>query len=93
MAEIHHHDRLRPLDPTRHDGEPWTCATLVAHECTGPVVGAIGAYPVCANGVEAERASRVADRARMEKWAAENADMLRAEAEAEQAYERMANRY
>jgi hypothetical protein len=93
MAEIHRHDHLRPLDATRYDGEPWTCQTSEPHLCEGPVVGAIGAYPVCANGVDAERAARVSDRARMERWAEENADLLAAEAEAEQAYERMANRY
>lgn len=58
---------LRPL-PDLNDNytpaRPWVCVTRQSHHCTGPVVGAIGAIPVCANGAVPEEQAVEADRAR-----------------------------
>ena len=88
------YDEIRPLsEPTRFDGTPWRCATLYAHECDGLVVGAVGSIPCCAAGATVEQAARVKDRERIARFAENNAEQLTAEAAAENAYEREANRY
>ena len=51
-------------DPPR----PWVCLVTDPHDC-GPVIGAMGATPVCAKGAEVERQERDADRARIDAWA------------------------
>lgn len=59
----------RPLSPlnTNYDPpQPWRCVTHARHGCEGPVVGAVGAVPVCANGAVAEESARATDRARRE---------------------------
>ena len=87
-------DEIRPLSSeTNSLGQPWRCATLYEHECDGVTVGAVGPIPICAAGAAVERASRVQDRERIRRFEIENADLLRREAEAENAYERMANGY
>lgn len=47
---------------------PWTCITSEAHTCSGDVVGAVGAYPVCPAGATAEIAAQVVERARLAAW-------------------------
>lgn len=89
-------DALRPLsDINPATGSPWRCITHEAHQCAGPVVGAVGAIPVCKAGRPAEVAARVADRERiaglMAQWQADGT--LAREIAAEAAYERAANRY
>lgn len=62
---------IRPLSPLNENYQPgrsWLCATFAPHECLGTVVGAVGAYPVCANGAVAEEAAREADQARRDAW-------------------------
>lgn len=59
---------LRPLSPlnTNYDPpRPWTCQTPAGHDCAGPVVGAVGAYPVCQAGAGAEITRRHAEDARL----------------------------
>jgi hypothetical protein len=58
---------VRPLPPLNENyspPQPWRCATRAEHDCTGSVIGAVGAYPVCANGAEAEIEARLAEEAR-----------------------------
>lgn len=65
-------DNLRDLSPMNENyvpARPWKCLTRASHDCVGPVIGALGALPVCANGADAERAARQADRARINAWA------------------------
>lgn len=63
-------------------GAPWRCVTPANHECDGVIVGALGAYPVCAAGAVAEQAARDAHDARMVAWrrSPEGRRTLRAEA-------------
>jgi hypothetical protein len=61
--------RLEPISPlnTNYDPpRPWTCMTHAAHECTGTIVGKVGAYPVCQAGAAAELAARAADTERIQ---------------------------
>lgn len=79
---------LRPLDPINEaTGKPWKCVTPAEHVCTGHVVGAIGAYPVCANGVHAERAARHEADARLERLLADPSFRAQLEREARQEQE------
>ena len=48
--------------------QPWRCATYAAHVCDGQVIGALGAYPVCAAGAAAEQVARDADQVRISAW-------------------------
>jgi hypothetical protein len=68
-------------------GAPWRCITREQHVCAGPVIGAVGAVPCCANGVVVEATAVERERVRIAKWAEDNADLLRREAEAEQRFE------
>jgi hypothetical protein len=64
----HRHDALRTLEPTHevHGVQvPWHCATHEDHDCTGTVIGAVGAYPVCSTGYTAQVAANVEDRERI----------------------------
>ena len=81
---------LPPLNPNYTPPRPWRCATHADHACDGPVIGAIGSIPVCANGAHAERATRHEDAARLERRLADPAfrAMLDREAAAENAFER-----
>jgi hypothetical protein len=58
---------VRPL-PALNDNylvpRPWDCITHETHDCGGPVVGAVGAIPVCAAGAVAELAMRAREDAR-----------------------------
>lgn len=50
--------KLRPLPAMNDNYTPareWACVTREEHDCQGPVIGALGAVPVCANGEVAER--------------------------------------
>lgn len=83
-------DALRPLSALNENyqpPQPWRCVTLYEHECTGHVVGAVGAIPVCEAGQVVEVAARVADRERMARWMADNADLVAREARWEQSME------
>jgi hypothetical protein len=64
----HASDALRHL-PGLNDNyspaKPWVCVTHTEHTCSGTVIGAIGAIPVCADGARTEVAARVADRERI----------------------------
>lgn len=55
----------RPLNDNYTPPRAWACATHAAHECAGPVVEFVGAYPVCAAGSVAEQAAQAADDARI----------------------------
>jgi hypothetical protein len=68
----------------------WRCATFAEHVCAGPVVGAMGAVPVCANGAWAEEADRLANEARIARLMADPSfrEQLRREAAEEAAFER-----
>jgi hypothetical protein len=82
---------LRSLPPINEaTGRPWICTTFAEHECHGPVVGAVGAYPVCANGVPAEQAARAREQARQDALLADPIFRAQIEREArqEQAWER-----
>lgn len=55
---------LTPLNTNYNPPRPWACITHESHDCTGTVIGALGAIPVCASGAVAQQAARDADRAR-----------------------------
>jgi len=84
---------LRPL-PLLNDNytppRPWTCQTPAEHNCHGEIVGAIGAYPVCRNGMAAERDRLEAEQARQNALLADPAFRAQIEREAriEAAFER-----
>lgn len=64
-------DELHPLPPLNDNyapPQPWRCVTHAAHECTGDVVGALGAVPVCEPGRVAEIAVHTADRLLIMEW-------------------------
>lgn len=86
----------RPLSSAINSatGRPWICITSEAHECAadGLATCVVGAYPCCDNGAVAEITAQVREQERRRRWEAENADLLRREALAEQAWERRANR-
>jgi hypothetical protein len=58
-------EALPPLNANYDPPQPWKCITSATHDCDGPVIGKVGAYPVCANGATAEIARRNADDARL----------------------------
>jgi hypothetical protein len=76
---------LPPLNTNYSPPRPWVCCAHVAHECAGPVVGALGATPVCAAAVAPWLAEQAADHERWERYAA--SPKGRAEAAAERAWE------
>jgi len=49
---------LPALNGSFNPPRPWRCCTTAAHECTGQVVGSMGALPVCAPAAEAEHTAR-----------------------------------
>lgn len=61
---------LPALNSNYDPPQPWICVSHTPHDCAGPVIGALGATPVCAAGAVAEEAAREADRARVAAWAA-----------------------
>lgn len=82
--------QIQPLSsPTRHDGSPWRCATLYAHDCAGPIVGKVGPIPCCAAGAAAELAVWERDAARVAAFTAspEGQRIMREEAAAERRIE------
>jgi len=84
---------LRELPPKNTNYTPpiaWRCCTHAEHVCCGPVVGALGAVPVCANGAWAEEAARLADKARIARLMADPTfrAQLDREAAEEAAFER-----
>lgn len=56
---------ISPMNTNYSPARPWTCQTHAEHDCTGTVVGKVGAYPVCQPGAAAEIAQREADAARI----------------------------
>jgi hypothetical protein len=84
---------ISPMNTNYSPARPWTCQTDAAHECTGTVVGKVGAYPVCQPGSVAEIAARAAEVARREAWMNEPGvrEMLDREAARELAWERRAS--
>jgi hypothetical protein len=83
----------RPFNTAYDPPRPWTCTTFAKHDCDGVVVGVVSPLPVCAAGAEAEIAARIRDAERVERFIADNKELLEAEARAEMEYERSANRY
>jgi hypothetical protein len=76
---------LEEINPAT--GLPWICVTHETHTCSGPVIGAVGAVPVCEAGATAEtRARRRAD-LRWRRYARAHAGELAAEAAAERRFE------
>jgi hypothetical protein len=69
---------------------PWTCQTDAPHECSGPVIGAVGAYPVCQAGAAAEIAVRDARDAETRAWmeSPEGRRVIARESAAERRWER-----
>lgn len=60
--------RLTYLPPLNYNYDPpqaWVCLVGDDHAC-GPVIGALGALPVCAEGDRIESAVRAADRRRIQ---------------------------
>lgn len=47
---------LPALNDNYSPARPWACMAPGAHECDGQVIGAHGAYPVCAQGVAVAQA-------------------------------------
>jgi hypothetical protein len=74
---------LPPINPAT--GKPWKCLAP-EHNCSGPVIGAIGAIPCCRHGIAAERDKREADQARIDALLAD--PEFKAQIEREAAQER-----
>lgn len=69
--------QLSALNPNYDPPRPWRCATQATHDCDGEVVGAVGAYPVCCRGAEAEQLARAEQAERMNRLLADPAFQAR----------------
>lgn len=80
---------LPELNTNYDPPQPWRCIPPAEHVCSGPVVGAVGAYPVCQAGAVAEQVRRDEENARLAAWMAqpEVRTMLDAEAARERYWE------
>lgn len=71
LDELYPVRELPTLNTNYDPPQPWRCATRAAHDCDDDVVGAVGAYPVCCRGAEAEQLARAEQAERMRRLLAD----------------------